>query len=385
MTHDLGPIRLSKKQRQARARRRTLLIAGLVFCAIALPVSGVLLYRAWNTGRVGGSGTPDQAIVGHWVDQDTKMTWEFRRDGTFHSDIEEFNQWLYPDAGTYKVLADNLVEIQGRFNRWVVEVYPSREELCAFVPGPNGTRDMRNPGAAGFGLHHFRRDGRQGPIAPGDGVGGTAERLRERARGKWQHAQECWEFTAEGKLKRYYHTYESACRYADGKTIELTDKAGKHVLEAFIHNDTMRIWEWKVDQAGKRWLRRGFELARLPADYREDDPVAGDPAKQLLGDWECVNWSQPGKWMHFRAGGQWKMERLDFPGEPLGHFQGDYRFLPDGRLEISNLEREPALRRVFFAANKMALVETASGVDEKGQPWYIEAADIYKRMKAAGK
>jgi hypothetical protein len=141
----------------------------------------------------------------------------------------------------------------------------------------------------------------------------------------------------------------------------------------------MRVDEY-IGHAGERVWKGTFTMARLPADDREDDPVAGDPAKQILGDWQRID-AWPGRVLriHFGADGRWLEER---DGGRLG---GTYRFLPDGQMELTGLRDPEELRRVIFTAKRMALITTGSGVNEKGQPWYQEHADIYERIPAGMK
>lgn len=399
---DRPPLR---KRGRSRKGLTIALVCGFVGAAVLIG-GGVLIYHAWNRGVIGCSGSPDKDIVGRWVDTEktTKTICEFRRDGTFLRESNNgFADALLPGSGTYKFLEENLVEIRPTpqygisLPPWVVEVYVGPEELRVFVGG-RVTQDIRKPWTDGYMTFLMRREGKIGPIPTGKGIGGSAEKLRERVRGRWRYNHECWAFTADDKLLRSYHSITAACKYVDGHTIELTDKGGKHVLKVYHHKDTLRMMHYLVLSTGKQVHYAMFTAPRIPDEDHDDDPLPGDPKALIVGEWQYQRPSgttddgRPNPTFHFDRNGRYT--GIDRGGR---HVNGSYRILPDNRLELTEApflphpvfaeNIKPKVCRVIFTKKKMGLNYLDwSWMDEgEGKLRYNEVPEIYRRVAAGGK
>jgi hypothetical protein len=419
-------VRTTRSRKRGRRGPAVVLVCGLAGLAFLI-VGGVLLYHAWNRGDLGGSGTPDRDIVGRWVDRDLGATFEFRRDGTFLRDSNNlFAHAMLPESGSYHFLDDNLVEIHPLSPElgiplppWVVEVYTAPEELCVFVGSAVG-QDIRNPGTGGYRDYHCRRDGKTGPIPAGKGIGGSPEDLRRRVRGRWRYEQECLEFTADDHLKYAYRSFVSDCKYTDGKTVELTDKGGRHALEVYCGKDMLRVLHFNLDAEGKRLppsivSPNMFTATRIPDDDHDDDPLAGpavagglpagrrrppDVKALIVGEWEfqqpAINKGMPGPVLRFDRKGQYAKIFTDW-GDGSKHTEsGSYRLRPDNQVELTEdpflpvlagvQEIKPKVYRVLFTARKLALIDVANSQfqDGSGKLRYIELPEVYRRVAAGG-
>jgi hypothetical protein len=416
-TFRVRPFRMARGQRPRRRaadpltasgkRGRKWLVAGLGLMGISVLIAGgILLHSIWSRGSLGDPSKPDQDILGRWVDEKLGTTFEFGSDGTFRRESKNlFAHAMLPESGTYRFLEDNLVQIHPvspelgiPLEPWVVEVYVAPEELCVFV-STMAYPDIRKPGNSGYRDYHCRRAGMPGPIPEGKGIGGTAENLRRRIRGRWRYEHDCLEFTADGDLKRSYNAFTSACKYVDGKTIELTGKGGRRALEVYCGKDRLRVLHFNLDDAGKRLplnlvSPNMFTLERIPDDDHDDDPLPGDPKELIVGEWLFQQPESlkhfPGPVLRFERDGRCTKVFTDWGDGTKTTFRRPYRFLPNNEVvvgeEILPGIDPPKTYRVIFTKKKMALIDVASREfqDGSGKLRYIELPEIYRRAPAAG-
>jgi hypothetical protein len=367
--------------------RRLALGLGLAAGGVLL-LGGVLAYVLWDPGP---SGTePDELIVGKWVSP--SEDWEFGRDGTFRRTSRALTLTgnIGTSTGTYKITRGNRIELDnGQALCYPGEFYVSPAELRVFLWTGKGATTQRQLKSFGGLSVFFRRAGKEGPLRDGEGLGGSAAQTRQRLLGRWVTGNNSWEFTAEGQVKRPFHSFPATYRVLDAKTVELTERSGKKVLELAPYRDTMRAWlytaqDWK---AGRQSVA-SFRLERAAADDRGDKPVEGAPRDLIVGRWEAGDdLAQPPACTFSRDGRYvWEQEQFDqivrregiykllgertvvllYPGARLGD---PLRVPADTREFLEKLKEEVVVRpdeayRVAFTRGKMILAQVDMRVVE---------------------
>jgi hypothetical protein len=219
----------------------------------------------------------------------------------------------------------------------VGEVYVAPVELRVFLwTGKSEITGKTLEYSVGL-TRSFRRAGKQGTIRDGEGLGGTTAQTRKRIVGLWLEGNRSWRFTEDGKLERLFY---SLANYVvlDSKTVEVTDKAGsKMKLELAPFQETMRIWLVEQGQVGESWY-----CERAQADYRDDDPVTGNPRDLIVGRWVSGREMLQPEFYEFRKEGQWVRQQEQLGG-PL-HQQGRYRWEANGNLVL--LPYDPAFAKM---------------------------------------
>jgi hypothetical protein len=355
-------------------------VLGLVAGSVLL-LGGVLAYVLWDRGPTGTE--PAELIVGTWVSP--HEDWEFGRDGTFRRTSRALTLLgnIGTSTGTYKITNGNRLEVDdGQALCYPGEVYVSPAELRVFLWTARGVRTQRKRESLGGLSMFFRRAGKEGPLRDGEGLGGSVAETHKRLVGRWVTGNNSWEFTADGRLKRPFYAFPATYRVLDAKTVELTERSGKKVLELAPFRDTMRAWlytaqDWKAGHPSGA----SFRLERAPADDHADDPVRGAPRDLIVGRWEAGDdLSQPPAYTFTRDGRYvWEQEQFDQivrrqgtyklmgertvlllylgarPGDGLGVPAEDREFLK--KLKEGVVVRPEEAYRVAFTRGKMILVQ----------------------------
>ena len=311
---------------------------------IAVGVGGFFVYRSINkdtspsdvadNSSSGASGSkdssggkssapPSDSLIGKWVSKSTEYQFERGNKMTITTHVGPNTQ---VDSATWKIVpkSESTIEfhISGQVAKQYADVFVSPAEMRIYQYGSN---DLRDPTKLFAVIIDFRRDGRDGAIPESDKLGGTADDLAQRLAGtKWLYGAEpwdhCYEFTADRKFKRSFWT-PMDYKVIDGRTVELTDAAGKHYFEIFTSRDAMVINDYKLDAKTSQRTNEHSRLhmKRAPNDYHRDD-APDDPKKAIVGRWEPMpdpfNVRLLPKVYEFRADGPFTGERdAPFPAD----------------------------------------------------------------------
>jgi hypothetical protein len=361
--------------------RRLALVLGLAAGGVLL-LGGVLGYVLWDRGP---SGTePEELIVGKWVSP--SEDWEFGRDGTFRRTSQALTLLgnIGTSTGTYKLTKGNRIELDdGQALCYPGEFYVAPAELRVFLWTARGARTQRQLESAGGLSMFFRRAGKEGPLRDGEGLGGSVAQTHKRLVGRWVAGNTSWEFTADGRLKRPFYAFPATYRVLDAKTVELTERAGKKVLELAPYRDTMRAWLYKAQdwKAGHPSVA-SFRLERAPADDHADEPVQGAPRDLILGRWEAGDdLTQPPAYTLTRDGGYvWEQEQFD----QIVRVQGTYKLLGE-RAVLLYPGARPGDPLVFGAGAPDFPAETREFLKKLKEGVVVRPAEAYRVAFTRGK
>jgi len=340
--------------------RRLALVLGLAGGGVLL-LGAILAYVLLDQGP---SGTePADLIVGKWVSQ--HEDWDFGRNGTFQRTSRALTLLgnIGTSTGTYKITNGNRIEVNdGQVLCYPGEFYVSRAELRVFLWAGKGARTQRQLESFGGVSMFFHRAGREGQLRDAEGLGGSLAETQKRLVGRWVTGNNSWEFTAEGQLKRPFYSLPATYRVLDAKTVEVTERAGKKVLELAPYRDTMRAWLYAAAdwQAGRSSVT-SFRLERGPADDHSDDLVKGAPRDLIVGHWEASDMlTQPPAYTFTRDGRYiWEQEQFD----QIVRVQGTYQLMGERTVVLlypgarpEDIPRVPAELQDFLKKLKEGVV-----------------------------
>jgi hypothetical protein len=289
----------------------------------------------------------------------------------------------FSGTGAYKFLSDNVIEVKCsqdlNYFRHPIEVYCSPAEL-ALVELRDVAFGQDPASLTGYPLIQvFRREGKEGALAEGEGLGGSADNLRRQLAGnKWLDGDLSWEFTADGTFKRLFQP-PGSFRVLDGRTLEVSANA-RFSVDVVLGKDRLRVAIWELMPDGRR-ARSGqsFFLLRPPAGYDADEPLAGDPRELILGKWErtddkgatvTASYSRTGQWQSSSTAG-WKQA-------------GKYRILDDGTLELRDV-RSKLIRRARLSFTRKFMGQMVSKIEGGGKQTQPTQSYVYHRVEVGRK